>query len=95
LDFEWDEAKNQANIIKHGIAFEEAMLIFRGVTLTEIDTRREYGEVREIDISMLPGKVIIVVISTDRNGVTRIISARLANRTERRRYDEYCQKIAQ
>ena len=95
MDFEWDEQKNKTNIAKHGIAFEEAALIFRGITLTEMDVRQDYGEVREISIGTLPEQVVIVVAHTDRNGVTRIISARSANRAERRKYDDYCQKITQ
>lgn len=95
LDFEWDEQKNRANVAKHGISFEEAALIFRGLTLTEIDTRQEYGEIREIDIGLLPELIVIVAVSTGRNGVTRIISARPANRAERKRYHDYCKKITQ
>ena len=95
MDFEWDEEKNKANFAKHGITFEEAALIFRGLTLTEIDTRKDYGEIREIDIGLLPEQVVIVAVSTGRNGVTRIISARPANRAERKRYDDYCKKITQ
>ena len=95
MDFEWDEEKNKANLAKHGIAFEEAALIFRGLTLTEIDDRQDYGETREISIGQLPEQVVVVVVHTDRRGVIRIISARLANRAERRKYDEYCKKITQ
>jgi uncharacterized DUF497 family protein len=95
LQFEWDEAKNEVNQIKHDIVFEEAALIFSGITLTEPDERRDYGESREINIGQLAEQVVIVVVHTDRNGVTRLISARTANRTERRRYDDYCKKITQ
>ena len=95
MQFEWDEAKNEANQIKHDIAFEEAALIFAGLTLTEPDERRDYGEAREISIGQLAEQVVIVVVHTDRNGVTRLISARTANRTERRRYYDYCKKITQ
>ncbi len=95
LDFEWDEEKNKANVTKHGIAFEEAALIFRGITLTEMDVRQDYGEMREISIGSLPQQVVMVVIHTDRSGVTRIISARSANRAERRKYNDYCKKITQ
>lgn len=28
MDFEWDEGKNLANIEKHGVSFEEAVLAF-------------------------------------------------------------------
>lgn len=95
LDFEWDVEKNKANLAKHGIAFGEAALIFRGLTLTEVDDRQDYGETREISIDQLPEQVVIVVVHTDRDGVTRIISARSANRAERRKYDDYCKKITQ
>ncbi len=95
MDFEWDEEKNKANVTKHGIAFEEAALIFRGITLTEMDVRQDYGEMREISIGSLPQQVVMVVIHTDRSGVTRIISARSANRAERRKYNDYCKKITQ
>ncbi len=95
MDFEWDEEKNKTNRAKHGIAFEEAALIFRGLTLTEIDDRQDYGETREISIGQLPEQVVVLVIHTDRNDVTRIISARSANRAERRKYYDYCKKITQ
>ena len=93
--FEWDEEKNKANLAKHGITFEEAALIFRGITLTGIDIRQDYGEIRKIDIGQLSGQMIIVAVSTDRSGVIRIISARQANRIEKRKYDDYCKKITQ
>ena len=95
MDFEWDDEKNRANIAKHGVSFEEAALIFGGPTLTRIDDRWDYGETREVSIGQLPEQVVATVIHTDRNGVTRLISARLANRAERKRYYDYCKKISQ
>ena len=95
MQFEWDDAKNETNYIKHGILFEEAALVYSGIILTEADERRDYGEKREISIGQLTDQVVIVVVHTDRNGVTRLISARTANRTERKRYDDYRQKITQ
>jgi uncharacterized DUF497 family protein len=44
--FEWDPTKNQANIRKHGAAFETAKRIFEGRVLTWYDDRKEYGEER-------------------------------------------------
>jgi len=46
MDFEWDEAKNQPNIAKHGIDFQDAQRIFEKPFLTTPDARREYGEER-------------------------------------------------
>jgi len=43
MDFEWDEAKNQQNITKHGIDFENAKHIFDKPVLLRLDDRRTYG----------------------------------------------------
>lgn len=94
MKFEWDEAKNAANLAKHGISFEEAKLIFEGPMLSRIDARFEYGEERRISIGMIEATVAVVVVHTDRSGTTRIISARLANREERKRYNDHQQKKA-
>lgn len=88
MKFEWDEAKNASNIEKHGVRFEDAQAIFDGPVLTFEDTRHDYGEPRLNSIGSAGGVVILTVTHTDRQGVTRIISARPASRTERKRYDE-------
>lgn len=93
MQFEWDEDKNRENQRKHGIAFEEAALIFSGVVLTRFDDREYYGEIREVSTGMIGGRVTVVVAHTDREGVIRLISARLANKRERKAYDEHYQKI--
>lgn len=90
--FEWDENKNKANQKKHGISFEEAALIFKGDALTRIDDREDYGEEREVSIGLIGANVVAVVVHTNRQNVIRIISARLANRAERKVYDDYYQK---
>ena len=93
MEFEWDEEKNQANIIKHGISFQEAKEVFNDPNLlTYIDDRFDYEETRELSIGqlLLPEQpvIVILVVHTDRNGVTRIISARRASRKERRIYEQ-------
>jgi hypothetical protein len=92
MTFEWDEDKNRINIGKHGVSFETAMRIFEGPVLSWIDDRKEYGEVRLRSIGQVDGVTILAVIHTDRSGKTRIISARPADRTERKRYEETIQK---
>lgn len=93
MEFEWDEEKDRSNREKHGIAFEEAALIFEGVTLSKTDDRKDYGETRTITMGQLAEEVVVVVVHTDRNGRTRLISARLANRLERKQYNDYRSKI--
>ncbi len=90
--FEWDENKNKANQRKHGISFEEAALIFKGEVLTRIDDCEDYGEEREISTGLIGAYVVAVVVHTDRQNVTRIISARLANHLERKAYHDYYKK---
>ena len=87
MDFEWDEAKNAANIAKHGIDFEDAIRIFDGPVLENADTRRDYGEHRTISFSLLDDREVVVVY-TMRRGCRRIISARKAHRSERKAYRE-------
>ncbi|NES01547.1 MAG: BrnT family toxin [Okeania sp. SIO2F4] len=87
--FEWDENKNQQNLRKHGISFEEATEIFYGIVFTAIDERYDYGEIREISIGAIQGVVIITVVHTEGNGNTCIISARKATLKEQKIYYDY------
>jgi uncharacterized DUF497 family protein len=88
MNFEWDEDKNRYNIAKHGISFELAKNIFDGYILTTEDRRFDYGEIRQISIGQVDTKLMITVVHTDRANITRIISARLANKKERQIYEE-------
>lgn len=89
MRFGWDENKNRSNIAKHGISFELAKDIFNGPILHAVDTRFDYGEERNINIGSIDEILVIVVVSTNRaNNLTRIISARKANKAERTRYEE-------
>ena len=83
MAFEWDEAKNRANTVKHGIDFETARRIFDGPVLTRGDQRRDYGEERRVSLGRVD-TAVIVVAHTSRNGNIRLISARPASRAERR-----------
>ena len=92
MTFEWDENKNQTNIRKHGISFEQAKIIFDHDILTRIDNRYNYGEIREISLGQIDGEVIVVVVHTKRNNNIRIMSPRKANKTEIEVYNEYTRK---
>lgn len=93
-DFEWDEAKNAANIAKHGVGFARARRIFDGPVLTLLDARRDYGEARFISIGACDEELIAAVVHTDREGRIRIISARPASRRERALYEQEIQTRA-
>ena len=84
-EFEWDDEKNHSNMLKHGINFATAALVFRDEARIEI-----YDEAHsdEEDRYIVIGKVhkVLFVVYTERNNITRIISARLATPKERRIY---------
>jgi uncharacterized DUF497 family protein len=92
--FEWDPDKSAANLAKHGVSFEEARLIFEGPVLSRRDDRLDYGETRTVSLGAILGVAVVAVVHTDRAGVTRLISARMANRKERRRYLDHLEEAA-
>ncbi|WP_062263024.1 BrnT family toxin [Endozoicomonas arenosclerae] len=88
MQFEWDDAKNLANIRKHGIAFEDAIDIFNHPMLCRIDDRVDYGEERWTAIGQIHYLVGVVVYAERVDDTLRIISARKATKREVSRYEE-------
>ena len=86
MSFVWDDIKNQSNIQKHGVSFEEARRIFDAPTLTTVDERRDVGEVRKLRIGKIDVEPLVKVAHTERDGNIRLISARPASRRERKIY---------
>jgi uncharacterized DUF497 family protein len=85
MDFEWDEAKRQANTFKHGIDFVDAIEMFGSRFIETEDLRRDYGERRYRAVGRL-GDAVIQIAYTWRGERRRIISARRAGRNGRRAY---------
>ena len=86
--FEWDDEKNDINIKKHGIDFEDAVSVFHHPMLTFLDEREMYGEDRWISIGWISSLVGVVVYTEREGDVIRIISARKATKQEVRRYEK-------
>jgi uncharacterized DUF497 family protein len=87
--FEWDTAKAAANLRKHGVSFAEAIHAFGDpLSLLQPDPSHSTGEARFLVLGLSDKRRLLVVAFADRDLVTRIISARLATRRERRRYAE-------
>lgn len=87
---EWDEAKAEANFRKHGIRFEEAALVFGDPLALSVHDRIECGEQRWQTVGLVGGCLLVLVAYTVHVGdeeVIRIISARRADRKERKRYE--------
>lgn len=87
-EFEWDDAKAEANLRKHNISFRAASRVFDDpLALIEQDLSEDYGEDRFLATGRVAG-LLITVAFTERGDCIRIISARKANNDERRAYDQ-------
>ena len=86
---EWDEKKAEENLRKHRVSFDEAETVFDDpLAITISDPEHSADEDRFIDIGQSNQKRILVVAYTERGKKVRLISARLATRAERKKYEE-------
>jgi uncharacterized DUF497 family protein len=89
MDFEWDPAKAASNVGRHGISFEEASSAFGDPLAHSIsDPLHSRDEERFVLMGQTNVGRLAVVVYTDRDETVRIISARLATPSERRRYEQ-------
>ena len=89
MRFEWDPAKADANVLKHGVTFDEASTVFGDVlSVSGRDLAHSVREPRFVTIGLSSHGRVLVVYHTDRGRVIRIISARTAIRKEKRIYEE-------
>ena len=89
MQFEWDAEKAASNLKKHGVSFDEAESVF-GDTLASVflDDDHSIEEKREIIIGHSDRQRLLVINFTEReDDIIRIISARSADREERRTYE--------
>ncbi len=86
--FEWDEDKNRENIRKHRIDLADVPPVFAGPMLADLDDSEDYGEDRWIGMGILQDIVVVVVFTERQRGTIRIISARKANKHERKKYEK-------
>jgi uncharacterized DUF497 family protein len=86
LQFEWDNEKDSANQIKHGLSFNTGASIFNHPTLELVDDREDYGEVRYIALGRVEATVLKVVYTIRAEERYRIISVQRANRYEESSY---------
>jgi len=91
-EFEWDTEKADINLAKHGVAFEDASRVFFDPLMLFEPDRIDEGEQRWRAIGRMKESVLLVVIHVireyDGTESIRIISARKAERKERRLYEE-------
>lgn len=89
MQFEWNPAKDRANRRKHRIGFAEASTVFGdplSITIPDPDHAEE--EDRFVIIGASSMRRLLVVVHTVREERTRLITARVATKHERRKYEE-------
>lgn len=88
MEFEWDAEKAASNLSKHGVSFPEAMTAFGDpLEVTILDPMHSQGESRFISVARSEAGRVLVIVYTERDQRTRIISAREATPRERRQYE--------
>ena len=89
MKFEWDPAKENTNVRKHGAAFDEASSVFGDfLSVSGRDLAHSVGEHRYLTFGVSSHGRILAVYHTDRGGVIRIYGARAVVRKEKRIYEE-------
>ncbi len=91
MNVTFDPAKDAANMAKHGVSLTEAAGFEWGTAVVWPDTRRDYGEARMVALGYI-GLRIMALVFVDRPPEQpterRIISLRMANSREVKRYAE-------
>lgn len=88
MKFTWDQVKAESNIRKHGVSFQEASTALRDpLSVTGYDPDHSIEEDRFITFGMSNRQRLLVVSHLEQDEFIRIISCRLANKSERKIYE--------
>lgn len=86
--FEWDAEKAESNLQKHNVSFDEAATVFFDLLSVAIPDPLHSGEEnRSVITGLSQQQRHLVVVHTDRGEKIRIISARPATPSERKKYE--------
>ena len=89
MRFEWDENKNNTNIQKHGVSFEEAKSVFYDdFAIQFYDDKNSKEEDRFLMLGMSGESRLLLICHCERDSghSIRIISARKATKEESKHY---------
>ena len=86
MSIEFDPAKSKANLRKHGVSFAHAEQALRDPMAFTIDDPDSRSEQRFVTMGIDALGRLLVVVHTQRDERTRLISARKASRGEADRY---------
>ena len=88
MRFEWDANKALINVAKHGVSFDEATEVFSDPNALEgYDILHSTNETRFSIIGFSSRRLLYVVYAERSTDIVRLISARKANKAERKIYE--------
>lgn len=79
-DFEWEDTRAAANLVKHGVSFEEAATVFSDPCYILLAEEAKEGSFWAIGLSGLAR--LLTVVHVERGPRFRIVSARKATQAE-------------
>ena len=89
--FSWSKEKNRENIKKHGLSFQEAVLVFLDpyLIIRHDEAHSTMDETRWKGFGVLNNDLLLAIIfSEEKENVVRLISAREATKKEKEDYSE-------
>ena len=90
--FEWNKRKASENVRKHGVSFDEAISAFLDENARVIPDPEHSGDEDRFVLLGLSVRIRLLVVVhcyREQDDTIRIISARKADRSERRQYSEF------
>ena len=87
MKFNFDSNKDAINLAKHQLSLADAAKLDWMAALIWVDSRRDYGEIRQIGLVPINQRLYVVVF-VDKKTERRIISLRKANNKEYERYEQ-------
>jgi uncharacterized DUF497 family protein len=88
MKFEWDPQKEKTNQKKHGVSFDEAKEAMTCELVVVLKEDSDSGEERYVYLGRCKKlNILVVVVAYPDEQITRIISARKANKRERKFYE--------
>ena len=86
--YRWDSRKDAANLRKHGVSFDQAQEALECGLVVVLKEDSDSMEDRYVYLGMCKKlNILVVVVAYPEDTVTRIISARKANKKERLFYE--------
>ena len=88
--YEWDDVKREQKLAKHGLAFDDARLVYESPLKWDFRSPRAREEDRRQAFAFVfTAQAVCVLVYAARGDSVRCISFRKASKREREQYDEF------